>query len=290
MPRALGSLLVLSLTLTACDFDLSDEPDPNDLPVLLPLAVGNTWAVDFERQWREEDGPRIVDNDTFRVVDSAVFEGETWYEVRSALAGQGFLSAYYTNRKDGVYRVDIRTPLAQLPDSVSVPDAAFLLYKFPAQAGDTYVIYEGLQVTVIDTRAPITLPFGTFEAYVYEFRPTQAWISTFPGTPSGVPLSEDAGVEYSAFIPNLGYADFEIAFMSTNGGTAEAPLWQTVFVNSWQLNAPPVLLDEGDVSAVRPSARTDAQRHGDLGAEPSLLVGGEAAPVPVGQRPVQRPE
>ncbi|MEM8598533.1 MAG: hypothetical protein AAGF99_01320 [Bacteroidota bacterium] len=292
MLRALGCLLVLSITLSACD--LSDEPSPDDVPVLLPLAVGNEWVTDYSEEWIDRDLPGRSLVDTIRVVSAMTIAGETWYEVQNG-GGSGFPDGLYTNRRDGVHQAANMFSPPELPDSVSVPEAAFLIYKFPAQVGDTYEAYDGIQVTVVDTRAPVTLPFGTFEAYVYEFRPTQAW---FDGArpEMSIGFEEGAGVHYVYLVPELGYLDYQVPWVSTNGGTDDAPLWKTIMVGSWRLNALPTLLDEptpldeDNAGAVSPSARSNAQWHGELGAETGLLVGREATPILVGQRAVERPE
>ncbi|MEM9998753.1 MAG: hypothetical protein AAF809_13710 [Bacteroidota bacterium] len=268
MLRALGCLLVFALVLTACD--LSDEPSidlPSETPPLLPLAVGNAWPVTYT--WDAVDGygsDRTV-LDTLRVVSTVEIDGETWHEIRSSSPGTDTqLEGYFTNRLDGVYRYSNRfVPSGGEP---------LLVYKFPVEAGDTYVsptyASPGIDVEVIGGAYPVTWDFGFYRTVIYEFTP--------PSEINGFTVAEGAGIHRSALIPGIGFADMRTGWLSTAGSEDKNTLTDLA-ESSYKLTSLPTLYDEDTPSAVPASARAHARQGRDLPASSLRDLKGTVIPV-----------
>lgn len=255
--------MVFALILTACD--LSDEPSidlPSETPPLLPLAVGNAWPVTYT--WDAVDGygsDRTV-LDTLRVVSTVEIDGETWHEIRSSSPRTDTqLEGYFTNRPDGVYRYSNRI----------VPSGGepLLVYKFPVEAGDTYVS-PGIDVEVIGGAYPVTWDFGFYRTVIYEFTP--------PSEINGFTVAEGAGIHRSALIPGIGFADMRTGWLSTAGSENKNTLTDLA-ESSYKLTSLPTLYDEDTPSAVPPSARARARQGRDL--RPSYLRDPESTVIPV---------
>ena len=197
-PRTLLSLLVLVLLLPGCDLWDHGGETP-DRPALLPLAEGNVWIMAFTRF--DADGHLTeAYTDTLRVVGDTTIAGERWAEVRCAQTPVGCIpGGYYANREDGVWKW-------YGPDSDEAP---YLLYKYPAETGDTYVLpgSANFTVTVRGTKEPIEVPAGPVVAYHYELDTDEV---------ANLPVSEGAGRLQRYLAPGHGFVSIGCAYLSFN--------------------------------------------------------------------------
>jgi hypothetical protein len=206
-PRILLPLLFCPLLFTGCDFwDHGGDGEPNE-SVLLPLDAGNQWVMAFTRF--DAEGALVESTtDTLRVVGDTTVAGERWAEIRCAQAPIGCIpGGFYANREDGVWKWS----------DPSSDEAPYLLYKFPAEAGDAYELPDdqNFTVTVRGTDEPVEVPAGTLSAYHYEFD-TEGL--------SGLPVSEGAGRLDRYLVPDQGFAFIGCSYLSLNeNGELDSP-------------------------------------------------------------------
>lgn len=212
--RIVLALLVSSALFVGCD---SNETDGDDsTPVLLPLDVGNQWVMAFTRIDVLGGTPTETSTDTLRVVGDTTVAGERWAEIQgpTQLANR-FLGGFYTNRDDGVWKWE----------GPSSDEAPHLLYKYPAEPGDTYALppgYTDFYMEVLDTEASVETPAGSLLAYHYQFVIEEAL---------GSPIPDDVGRLSRYLVPGQGFASFDGSYISLREE------WETVAEIGWELIA-----------------------------------------------------
>lgn len=219
--RILLPLLVCSLLFPSCDLwsPGGDGPGDGD-PVLLPLETGNQWVMAFSRTYRigtPNEGTESY-TDTLRVVSDTTIAGERWAEVACTESAICLPEGFYSNRADGVWKWD----------DPSSDQAPYLLYKYPAEVGDTYALDPCCTdvvttVSVLGTDTPIETPAGTLPAYHYQFDTDEAY---------GTPVADEVGRYDRYLAPGQGFASWACSFISLRDGE-----WETVAEYSWQLIA-----------------------------------------------------
>lgn len=209
-PRIFLSLLFCSVVFAGCDLWTPGGDDPgdgDDAPVLLPLATGNTWVMAFSRFDAEGNLTQSY-TDTLRVASDTTIAGERWAEIRCSQTPSGCIpGGFYANRDDGVWKWNG-------PGSDAAP---YLLYKYPAEIGDTYPLPEepNSTVTVIGTEEPLEVPAGTLSAHHYELDTEET---------AGFPIAEGAGRLQRYLVPGLGFAFIGCAYLTpTDDGELDNP-------------------------------------------------------------------
>lgn len=207
--RIAFSLLVGSVLFTGCDLwhhGGDDDEEPTE-SVLLPLDVGNQWVMAFTR-FDAEGNLTESYTDTLRVVGDTTVAGERWAEINCTQTLAGCIPrGFYANRDDGVWKW-------AGPASDAAP---YLLYKSPAEAGDTYELPgdENFTVTVLGTDVPVDVPAGMLSAYHYELDTEEA---------AGYPVSEGAGRLDRYLVPGQGFAFIGCAYLTLNeDGELDSP-------------------------------------------------------------------
>ncbi len=205
-------LLSLALPFLFLGCDASDPADPVTPPIeanaeILPLDIGNRWVVE-ETRTDVFSGSVTVAPDTFTVVGGTLIGDEVWYEVE----GSWLVDGFHTYRSDGVWRWN----------DLDGDEAPYLVYKYPAEPGDTYTFVRDADAattaTVVATDVPITTPAGTFSAYHYRFEITS--ITTGPEDgPMTLPVED--GVYDQYLIPDQGFGLLTAFELGRAEGSAE---------------------------------------------------------------------
>lgn len=156
VPKLLTTLALIILLNCCCSKEEpTSSPEP-DISALIPLEIGNVWQyVDtlFGQPPRVSAVTESVD-----VVQELY--GQTWYRTQQkAVSGGVTYSIEYLscNRADGYYWLP-------LSNGDTVPR---LLWKYPAEIGDTFNFQFNARTIVKSTNAVITSPAGTFSCYLY---------------------------------------------------------------------------------------------------------------------------
>jgi len=147
MFRYLGwgiSLLLATAALLSCT-DSGTNPEP--IPVLVPLAVGNEWAY-VERYIYCKGTQYSEEFDTIRIVSDTVIGDETWYRFEG-----NPIFALVTSRCDGLWEWN--------PMTACTPCNKF---HYPTDIGDQWSIGVELSFTIelVSEGAVVTVPAGTF--------------------------------------------------------------------------------------------------------------------------------
>jgi hypothetical protein len=212
--RILLPLLLCSVLFVGCDSSTPDGGETEPL-VLLPLDVGNEWVMAFTRY--DEDGTLTESyTDTLRVVGDTTVAGERWAEIRCAQTPTGCIpGGFYSNREDGVWRW-------YGPGSDVAP---YLLYKYPADVGDTYEQPSGFidfNMTVRGTDAPVDTPAGTLLAYHYVLDADSV---------NGSPVPDEVGQLDRYLVPGQGFAFIDCSYITLRDE------WVTLSEFGWELIA-----------------------------------------------------
>ena len=91
--------------------------------------------------------------DSVTVTTDTVVSGVTWYHVFSQT-----IDGFFANKSDGLW-------------GLGSSAGGFVVFKYPANAGDTWNVpmetYTTYQVTLQSNSAPVTVPKGTYTCYDY---------------------------------------------------------------------------------------------------------------------------
>lgn len=215
--RIFLSLLFCSVVFTGCDLWESSGGDGPEPSVLLPLDEDNYWVMAFTR-FDDEGTLTESYTDTLHVVGDTTVAGERWAEVACTESAICFPEGFYSNREDGVWKWND-------PSSDQEP---YLLYKYPAEVGDTYAQNPCCTdvvttVSVLGTSTPIETPAGTLLAYHYQFDTDEV---------NGIPVADEVGRYDRYLVPGQGFASFACWFITLRDGE-----WETVSEYNWQLIA-----------------------------------------------------
>jgi hypothetical protein len=154
--------------------------------------------------------------DTLRVVGDTVVAGERWAEIRCTQTPADCIpGGFYTNREDGVWKWEIE----------SDEGSPHLLYKYPAEPGDTYALPPGFtdfHMDVLDTEASVETPAGSLLAYHYQLVVEEAL---------GSPIPDEIGRLSRYLVPGQGFASIDCSYISLREE------WETVVEFGWELIA-----------------------------------------------------
>ena len=177
VPKVLTTLALIILLNCCCS---KDEPTSSPEPeksALIPLEIGNVWQY-VDTLFGEP--PRIsAITESVDVVQE--LNGQTWYRTQQKAVSDGvtYSFEYLTcNRADGYYWLP-------LSNADTVPR---LVWKYPAEIGDTFNLQGSARTIVKSTNAVITSPAGTFSCYLYAWeyapgmlRSDSTWIAPCVG-------------------------------------------------------------------------------------------------------------
>lgn len=159
----LSLLGIALLVFSACDSadPVTPDPEPPQAASILPLAVGNTWQMDGTVVSYIRNDTTFNHSGRLFVAEAREHNGETWYRVDGEHATRVLFGGLYTEREDGIWHSNRQDAVEQ----------EYLLYKYPAQAGDEYTAsFSGhfMTIRVLSTNTEITTASGTHEAIHYE--------------------------------------------------------------------------------------------------------------------------
>ncbi len=141
-----GKLLfvfILLLSISSCKKENNPVmPEPEQRQVLMPLSIGNIWIikVSFLDTLGNVTSTQF---DTMKVLRDTTIEGKQWYITNWDI---------YRNEPDGLY-IWLTKP--------------HLIYKYPANAGDTYRTGSAT-VKIVSTNENHSVPYGTLKCYHYQ--------------------------------------------------------------------------------------------------------------------------
>ena len=105
--RATGLFFLAAVLFTGCDQSgpTFTTPEAASAPTLVPLAVGNWWAMEGTRVWPDfpDETPRPpqpLGVDTFRVEGDTLIGGERWFDVS---AQEPCHAGWYAHREGDLY-------------------------------------------------------------------------------------------------------------------------------------------------------------------------------------------
>jgi hypothetical protein len=183
-------LIFILLNLAVFTLSSCKKSNPVSTPAeeqIYPLAIGDTW-VTLSTVYDTTGVVLWTELDTSTVWSDTIVSGKMWYSI-SSLPSRGPI--YYTNESDGFWEMIV---------GISGPT---LLYKFPANAGDTWSV-QGNAVSfnkgsLLSNGVSVTVPKGTYDCYEYRmFENSQ--------------LVEDA-----YFYPGVGLVELNV-YSNTNSG------------------------------------------------------------------------
>lgn len=144
-------LFIIQLMLTifmVSSCNKANPVGPSSGQQIWPLKVGDTWA--YRLTYFDTTGAvNDTANATLVITSDTLFDGDTWYQIN-------WQADFYTNKSDGLWMTQFQTT----PNTV--PILPQLLWKYPANAGDSYD-----SVTVESTNTSVTIPQGTYICYDY---------------------------------------------------------------------------------------------------------------------------
>lgn len=152
------SIIICAVLLAAISISCSSSSDGPKICIpsrttgqITPLALGNWWAYKHIFFKDEFGGVKNVYNDTIRITQDTLINGEYWY-----YHSWGFLIA---TRPDGLWQ---RYTFGSLEGST------LLLYKYPANSNDTIVLSDSdAKVIVLSTDTSVSTGIGCYSAYCY---------------------------------------------------------------------------------------------------------------------------
>lgn len=154
-PNCTLILFVLLSMVLGCKKDEGPTgPPATPSSVIMPLKVGNQWT--FSATFYDSNGVALNGSGltTISIIRDTTITGEKWYLLGVFGIASGSLLA---NRSDGLWEID--------PGSSS----PYLIFKFPASAGDTYSTSSlGGKIVVGSISSSITVPQGAYSCYEYK--------------------------------------------------------------------------------------------------------------------------
>ncbi len=176
------TIAMVHLLCLGCDWgDHMTEPEP--LPDLFPLAVGNYWVLLFEEY--DNDTLNYTVRDSIYIDSMINWGGERYYRVNELFEDVLAIS-FVRNGDDGVYRLNVETG-----DSID-----YLELKYPASVGDIWHVPwdrewdERDSIIVVSINDDISLDIGQFDGcYKYRynnssdeegmwFQPGHGWVAS----------------------------------------------------------------------------------------------------------------
>lgn len=173
------SLLIVAVVVFLQNFGCRENPSSvqEDLGVIIPLAIGNTWVTKYEEF--DTNGVITISRiDTLIITKDTMVGKEKWY------APQSDPYNYWTNRADGFY-IEIENPQ--------------LIFKYPAKVNDSIEIAPQQFMKVVSTNDTVVFDGKVFVTYKYK--------SYFP-----YPGDEHVSITYINIAPNIGIVKEEVIF------------------------------------------------------------------------------
>lgn len=125
--------------------------------VLLPLTLDNIWKYDMTG-FNESGGLIATHTLQSTVIGYRTISGDRYSELESRIDADAPSSNFCLNKFSGLWIVNAQ----------GTPE---LVYKYPANSGDSYLLTLGISVSVDSVGTTRTVPAGTFDnCFVYTFR------------------------------------------------------------------------------------------------------------------------
>ena len=118
-----------------------------DKSVLMPLALGNYWTMNFRAP--NVSGEMDRGELTIRVITDSLITGDQWFYIVGGLLDD----MWWANQSNGL--------------NVRGDKYSGLLFKYPAEKWDIYPAIANSKVLVVETNRQIRVPAGTFSCYEY---------------------------------------------------------------------------------------------------------------------------
>lgn len=169
MSRILLISSLIFFLISGCKSKSNPVVPPSIPQNIMPLSVGNYWK--YQRVYYDPNG-NITNVDTFKVAitKDTIINFTTWFF-------DDYFWIYYNNKSDGLW----------IYSNIS----SWLMWKYPAQIGETY--YAGSDtVKVISTDKALTTLIGVYHCYSYEYNFRGLPIDTFISPGLGIVYSESA--------------------------------------------------------------------------------------------------
>ena len=183
--RTILSLLSLLVLVSGCGSENLTVTNPTPVPKIWPLKVGNQWTL--ENRVTDSLGDLVrVDTSVVLIAKDTVIQQETWY-IPTVNGVRDPDMNLVTNRNSGLWQGGSN---------------GYLLFKYPAKAGDTYVIPMG-KATVLSVNDTMQVPVGTFICHTYK------WVGDG---------EVNRAFQWQYFAPGVGWVA-SVEFYKTPGGT-----------------------------------------------------------------------
>jgi len=185
-------MVVCVLLISGCTGD-DNGVGNNDTPVvegdILPLAVGNVWSGKLAVTTIYDTTSVDV---VYFVTSDSVVNSETWYRIKAKSQGTTNFFGWFTSRADGVYMISDEDRLGL--------DTPQLLFKSPANVGDTYDSYlfgVNYDVEIVSHNSQITVPGGQHACCLFELETSGGMSDLYMSPNTGFVKIESFTSQYS---------------------------------------------------------------------------------------------
>lgn len=149
---------VFMTLLLAAGCGTKDPLSPPEPDVIMPLDEGNQWTYIVKSYSPSSPTPSSIAGLVQTAVEKVTIDDEAWWMIRTIYSeGINFDTSfsYMINRSDGLWSRGSET------------GTPTMMAKYPAQVGDVFSPYSGIEMELVAIDEEVIVPAGSFYCYHY---------------------------------------------------------------------------------------------------------------------------